>query len=180
MTETPEAINIRELMEYYGLKGVFGRVRLYLRQLKSYVLQALAMGSPLPGLTVLLQRARGVKIGKHVYIGPGVMFDELYPQLIAVEDYVSIGMQTLVFAHSNPTCSLELKQNYFPRKVAPTAIKKGAWIPPRCVILAGVTIGENAVIGAGSVVIRDVDPYTIVAGVPAKVVRDIREPAVDA
>jgi len=53
-------------------------------------------------------------------------------------------------------------------------------IPPRCVILAGVTIGENAVIGAGSVVIRDVDPYTIVAGVPAKVVRDIREPAVDA
>lgn len=173
--ETPEAINMRELMEYYGLKGVSGKVRLYVRQLKSHFLQVLAMASPLPGTIVALQRARGAKIGRHVYIGPGVMFDELYPQLITVEDYVSIGMQTLIFTHSNPTCSLELKQNYFPRKVAPTVIKTGAWIPPRCIILAGVTIGENSVIGAGSVVIRDVEPYTIVAGVPAKAVRKITE-----
>ena len=170
-TKEPEQINQLEIMQYYGYKGHIGIVRLYLRQLCNWALQTLAKMCPHPALTVMLQRARGVKIGKHVFIGSGVNIDDVYPHLVTIEDYVSIGMNTMIFAHSNPTCSLEVKQKYYPRKVAPTTIKKGAWIPPGCIILAGVTIGENSVVGAGSVVIRDVEPYTIVAGNPAKLVR---------
>lgn len=138
------------------------------------VLQVIAKISPHPGITVILQRGRGDKIDQHVYIGPGVIIDDLYPHLITIEDYVSIGMGTMIFAHSNPTCSLELKLNYYPREVAPVTIKKGAWIPPRCIILAGVTIGENSVVGAGSIINKDVSPYTVVAGNPAKFIKALK------
>jgi len=178
-TEEPEQINRRELMEYYGYKGRIGIIRYSFRYLCSWCLQTLAKISPHPGLAVILQRMRGVKIGNHVYIGPGVNIDALYPHLVTIEDYVSVGMNTMIFAHSNPTCSLEIKQRYYPRRVAPTIIKKGAWIPPGCIILAGVTIGENSIIGAGTVVIKDVEAYTLVAGNPAKLVRKLESPAVD-
>jgi acetyltransferase-like isoleucine patch superfamily enzyme len=171
--EQPETINKRELMDYYGYKGLSGSVRLFCRVSWSKILQSLATISPHPALTVLLQRMRGVKIGKHVYIGPSVLIDVMYPQLITIEDYVSIGW-SMIFAHSNPTCSIELKNKYYPRKVAPTTIKRGAWIPPGSIILAGVTIGENSVVGAGSVVVRDVEPYTVVAGNPAKLIKKLK------
>lgn len=173
--EQPEQINKREVMEHYGYRGPIGVLRLYLRLLYSWLFQALARSCPHPGLTVLLQRARGVKIGKHVFIGAGVTIDDVYPHLVAIEDYVSIGMNTMLFAHSNPTCSLELKLNYYPRKVAPITIRKGAWITPGCIILAGVTVGENSVVGAGSVVTEDIEPYTVVAGNPAKIVRRLKK-----
>lgn len=162
-------------MEYYGYRGCIGILKYYLRLLSSLFLQTLAKTSPHPALAVMFQRFRGVKIGKHVFIGPGVNIDDLYPHLVTIEDYVSIGMNTLIFAHSNPTCSLEIKQRYYPRKVAPTTIRRGAWVPPGCIILAGVTIGENSVIGAGSVVAEDVKPYTIVAGNPAKLVKKLEQ-----
>jgi len=53
--------------------------------------------------------------------------------------------------------------------------KKGASIGSSATILAGVTIGEYAIVGAGAVVTKDVPPYTIVAGVPARVLRVIKE-----
>lgn len=54
-----------------------------------------------------------------------------------------------------------------------TTIKKGASIGSNATIVAGVTIGENALVGAGAVVTKDVPPRTVVAGVPAKVLRTI-------
>ena len=169
--DEPEEINKKELMGYYGYKGKVGTAKYYFRYLGNWILQTLAKVSPHPGLTVKLQRLRGVKIGKHVYIGPDVNLDDLYPHLITIEDYVSIGMRTLIFVHSNPTCSIEIKNNYYQREVAPTTIKRGAWITPGCIILAGVTIGENSIVGAGSVVVKDVEPYTIVGGSPAKLIK---------
>lgn len=175
-SDEPEHINLRELMEYYRDKGPVGYIRFYLRLLWNWILQTLAKKSPSPGLTTMLQRIRGVNIGKHVFVGQGVNFDDLYPHLITLEDYVSIGMNTMIFAHSNPTCSLELKQHYYPRKVAPTTIKRGAWICPGCIILAGVIVEENSVVGAGSVVTTDVEAYTVVAGNPARVIRRLEHP----
>lgn len=172
--ENPEEINERELMDYYGYKGRIGNVKLKLRLLRSWVLQFLASFSPSSHLAVIFQRARGVKIGRHVFLGPNVSIDLLYPQLVTIEDYVSIGMNSMIFAHSNPTCSMYLKKHYYPRKVAPVVIKKGAWIPPGTIILHGVTIGENSVVGAGSLVLSDVEPFTVVAGVPAKLIKRLQ------
>ncbi len=57
----------------------------------------------------------------------------------------------------------------------PVRIESKAWIGFNAIILKGVTVGEGAVIGAGSVVTRDVAPYTLVAGNPARVIRDIEK-----
>lgn len=172
---TPEEINIRELMEYYGYKGRLGELRLKLKLLRCYILQFFASLSPSSGVAVMFHRAKGCKIGHHVYIGPGVHIDILYPGLVKIEDYVSIGMNSMIFAHSNPTNSIWLKQHYYPRKVAPVIIKKGAWIPPGVIVLCGVTIGENSVIGAHSLVIKNVEPYTVHAGIPAKEIAKLRK-----
>jgi maltose O-acetyltransferase len=59
------------------------------------------------------------------------------------------------------------------RVFAPIAIGNGAWLASRTTILPGVTIGEGAVVAAGAVVTRDVAPNTLVAGVPARVVRSL-------
>ncbi len=170
----PEEINERELLDYYGYKGKIGNLRLKMRLLRSWLLQQLSSISPSSGLAVIFQRARGVNVGNHVFIGPNVQIDLVYPHLVTIEDNVSIGMNCMIFAHSNPTCSVYLKQNFYPRSVGKVAIKKGAWVPPGVIVLSGVTIGENSVVGAGSVVVKDVEPFSIVGGIPARYIKDVR------
>ena len=173
--ETPEEINVRELMDYYGYEGKIGKIRLYFRMLNCWLLQLLASISPHAGITVLLHRMKGVKIGSHVYIGSNVQIDGTYPELITIEDYVSIGMNSMIFAHSNPTNSIWIKKHCYPRKTAPVVIKRGAWIAPGCTILSGVTIGEKSIVGACSLVMTDVKSYTVVAGAPAKPIKELKE-----
>ena len=167
----PERINEEELREYYHLKGTVGGIKLKMMLGRQYLLQRLADNPPHPRMTIAFQRMRGVRIGEHVFIGPHVHIDFLYPHLVTIDDFVSIGMNSMIFVHSNPTCSMWLKKRLYPRSVAPVHIKKGAWIPPGTMILPGVTVGEHSVIGAGSTVIRNVEPFTMVAGQPARFVK---------
>ncbi len=171
--KTPEEINMMELMEFYNYKGRIGKIKLMYRLFRSWILQFLASISPLSSLSVSFQRARGVKIGRHVFLGQNVSIDPIYPELVTIEDYVSIGMNSMIFAHSNPTCSKWLKEKHYPRKVASVLIKRGAWIPPGAIILCGVTIGENSIVGAGSLVMHNVEDYTVVAGSPAKLIKKL-------
>jgi acetyltransferase-like isoleucine patch superfamily enzyme len=60
--------------------------------------------------------------------------------------------------------------------VVPTLVKRGASVGTSSTILCGVTIGENAIVGAGSVVTKDVPPDAIVAGVPARILRKTKKP----
>ena len=165
-------------MQSYGYNGKVRVLKLFFRDIASFALGSLAQICPPEGLRLTLQRLRGVKIGKHVYLGLGVYIDNVYPHLVVIGDYVTIALNTMIFCHSNPSMSIEIKMNYYPRKVAPVTIKTGAWIGAGCIILAGITIGENAVVGAGSVVTKDVEPYTVVAGNPAKLIRKL-EPRQD-
>ncbi|MDP4117490.1 MAG: acyltransferase, partial [Bacteroidota bacterium] len=98
LMEPPEKINQQELMEYYGYRGSFGVIKFYFRYATSWILQTIAKFCPHYGISAKLQRMRGAKIGKHVYLGPRVTIDDLYPELITIEDYVSIGMETMIFA----------------------------------------------------------------------------------
>lgn len=164
--------NEGELLEYYGYKGRIGRFRLRFRFFKSWILHSIAYSSPHPGVVIKMQQARGVKIGKKCHISPYVLIDLLYPDMITIGDGVTIGSNCLIFAHANPTANLFLKKEY-PRKVEPVNIKSGAVLFPGCIVTAGVTIGENSMIGAGSVVFEDVPDYCVVVGNPARVVKKI-------
>lgn len=97
----------------------------------------------------------GVSIEDEVFVGHGVMFtNDVYPRAVN-ED-------------GSPQTELDWK-------VVETTVRKRASIGTNATILAGVTIGESAMVGAGAVVTHDVPDFAIVAGVPARVIGDVRK-----
>src|SRR5712671_3100549 len=95
----------------------------------------------------------GVELEDHVFVGHGVTFtNDLYPRAV------------------NPRGELQTDRDW---KVVPTIVRRGASIGSGSTILCGIEIGEDAIVGAGSVVTRDVPAGTIVVGNPARVVRKI-------
>jgi UDP-2-acetamido-3-amino-2,3-dideoxy-glucuronate N-acetyltransferase len=96
----------------------------------------------------------GVTIEDQVFIGHGVMFiNDRYPQATA-------------------DGQLQTEADW---QVIPTLVKRGASIGSGAVVMCGVTVGEDALVGAGAVVIHDVPDRAIVVGVPARVVKDAHE-----
>jgi acetyltransferase-like isoleucine patch superfamily enzyme len=110
---------------------------------------------------------KNCKISSHTFICEGVI----------IEDDVFVGHNVAFINDSYPraTTASGTLQTEADWKVEPTIVKKGASIGSGCTILANVTIGENAIVGAGSVVTKDVPPYAIVAGNPAKFFRRIEK-----
>jgi len=167
------SLNEKEIMEFYGFKGSSGHFSLKMKFLRTWILHSLAYSCPNSGFVVNLQRSRGVTIGKNCHISPYVLIDLVYPSLIKIGDNVTIGSNSLIFAHANPTANIFLKKGAYPRKVAEVTIKSGAVLFPGAIITAGVTIGENSMISAGSVVFEDVPDYCIAMGNPARVIKRI-------
>ncbi|BDQ31813.1 serine O-acetyltransferase [Nitrosopumilus zosterae] len=165
--------NEQELMDYYGYVGFGGRIKIRIKFLKSWIFHSLAYSSPLPSWSIKFQRMRGVKIGENCHISPYVLIDLLHPELIKIEDNVTISSNSMIFAHVNPSANDFLKKHGYPRTIKSVIVKKGAVISVGCIIIAGVTIGENAIVGAGSVVTQDVPDYCVVVGNPARVVKKI-------
>ena len=166
-------INEKELMDFYGYSGKFGKFQLKIRLLKSWILHSIAYSSPHPGITISMQKARGIKIGENCHIAPYVQLDWLYPSQISIEENVAIGSNTMIFAHINIGTNEFLKTEKYPRQVKPVIIKSGAWINPGCIITAGVTVGKNSIVSVGSVVTNDIPDYCIVAGNPARIIKKI-------
>jgi len=119
--------------------------------------------------SALIAANRGqVTIGRHSWIGPFC--------LIYGNGNVSIGDNVLIAAHT----SINTVSHHFERcdipindqgiYCDPVSIEDDAWIGMNAVILQGVTIGQGAIVGAGAVVTRDVPPWSIVMGVPARIV----------
>lgn len=167
------SINEKEVMEFYGYKGSIGRLKTKLKLLRSWILHSIAYSSPVSNFVVSMQRSRGVKIGKNCHFSPYVLIDLVYPEMINIEDNVTIGSNVMIFAHINPTANLELKRKAYPRKVEHVTVRSGAVLNPGSIITAGVTIGKNAIVSVGSVVTEDIPDYCIVVGNPARVVKKI-------
>ncbi len=106
---------------------------------------------------------KNCKISSHTFICEGVH----------IEDNVFIG-HNVTFINDkiprsvNPDGSMQSEENW---KVVETYIKKGASVGSSATILCGVTVGENAIVGAGAVVTKDVPPGVVVAGVPARIIK---------
>ena len=110
-----------------------------------------------------LSMGRGSTIGQRCYVDARAG--------IRVESDVSISREVCVL-----TAAHEPDSPDFGASLAPVRFERRSWIATRAVVMPGVRIGEGAVVAAGAVVLGDVDPYTIVGGVPAKVLRKRREP----
>ena len=166
-------LNEKELMEYYGYSGVFGRFQIRIKYINSWILHRLAFSSPHSGFAIKMQRARGVKIGENCHFNPYTFIDLIYPKLVHIEDNVTLGSFSMIFAHSNPTANLFLKNGEYPRKVGEVTIKSGAVINPGSIVTSGVTIGKNSIISPGSVVTQNIPDHCVVVGNPARVVKKI-------
>ncbi len=106
---------------------------------------------------------KNCKISSHTFICEGVHID----------DNVFVGHNVTFINDKYPRSTSDSGelQTEADWKVEETYVKKGASIGSSSTILCGITIGENAIVGAGAVVTKDVPPNTIVAGVPAKIIR---------
>jgi len=167
------SINEGELMEYYHYKGNFGKIKLRAKILRSWILHSLAYSCAHSGFCIRLQRARGVIIGKNCHFCPYVQIDLVYPELVNIGDNVTLGANTMIFAHMNPTANVFLKKGEYPRKIEPVTIKSGAVLTPGTIVMAGITVGKNSIVSPGSVVTQDVPDYCVVVGNPARVVKKI-------
>ncbi len=112
---------------------------------------------------------RQIGLGRNVFINHGCSFLDLGG--ITIEDEVMVGPRVNITSENHPV-EVADRKTLVPGAVV---IKRNAWIGGAASIMPGVTIGENTVVAAGAVVTKDVPANTVVAGVPAKVVKDIEE-----
>lgn len=114
----------------------------------------------------------GLKIGKDCFIGDETLID-LYDR-VTLEDQVTLGQRVLVLTHLNVGYSNHPLQKLFPKTSKPVIFESGCVIGANSTILPGITVGRESFVAAGSVVTKDVPPNSLVAGVPAKVVRKLK------
>lgn len=108
------------------------------------------------------------RVGKEVFVNFGCTF--LDQGGITIEDGVFIGPGVKVVTEEHP----EQPDVRHTLETRPIIICRKAWIGAGAIILPGVTIGENAIVAAGAVVTKDVPDNTVVAGIPAKILRSIK------
>lgn len=108
---------------------------------------------------------QNVYVGNDVSIGNNVKIQNnvsVY-DTVTLEDDVFCGPSMVFTNVINPRSAIERKDEY-----RPTLVKQGATLGANCTIVCGVTVGEYAFVGAGAVIIRDVPPYALMVGVPAR------------
>ncbi len=141
------------------------------------VMKAVARTFPLNAVRLRALRAAGYEIGKGVYVGEGLhVTDELASPLVAglsIGERASVAQRVIVVLSSHPNDS-ELRRHVGVRTAA-VQIGHDAWIGAAAILLPGVTVGHHAVVGAGAVVTRNVEPWTVVAGNPARPIRRLRD-----
>ena len=144
---------------------------------KKKLLKLISKQLPGNGLRIRLLRMCGYEIGDDVYIGEDfIIIDDLGDSdfNLSLGDRASISPRVTFVLHTQPNESRIVP--YVNSHKGSITIASDAWIGTGAVILPGLIIGEGAVVGANSVVIKDVAPYTVVGGVPAHEIKEVDVP----
>lgn len=110
-----------------------------------------------------------LEVGRNVFVNQGCRFNDIGG--IEIGDEVMFGPDVSLISSGHPVAPAERRRGI---TAAPIRIGRNVWIGASAMILQGVTVGEDSVIGAGAVVTHDVPPGTLAVGSPARVVRAIR------
>ena len=162
---------------------VFGRGRVQLKMKgKKDCTFVVGQDSLIEGVVTFERDNAVVRIGARTFIGGGASI--IASKRVEIGDDVLIAWGVTIVDHNSHSISFSKRKDdvlawRLGRKdwsnvvIAPVKIADKVWIGFNSIILKGVTIGEGAIVGAGSVVTKDVSPWTIVAGNPARVIREI-------
>ena len=125
-----------------------------------------------------LMRKMGCHVGKGCFIGDHVRIDTGHADMITLEDGVSVAGGTRLLCHQRDFREYYVGSDYnaLGYTIKPIVLKKGCLIGMESFVLPGVTVGEGAIVGAGSLVTKDIPAWTVATGRPAKVVREIPQP----
>jgi len=129
---------------------------------------------------VLEQASARIAIGSRTHVGGGTLLAAA--SNIEIGDDVLIAFEAIIMDHNSHSLKFRERQHdvhdwirgkkdWSTVTMEPVKISNKAWIGVRAIVLKGVTVGEGAVVGAGSIVTSDVPPWTIVAGNPARIIR---------
>lgn len=129
----------------------------------------MGMNAPSQGMRVKMYKWAGIKIGTPFVFGSHVFMDVMFPD-ITIGDNVILAGYDYVLSHSNVMWGFKAGEG----GIKPVVIKNGARISINVTILPGVTIGENAVIGAGAVVTQDIPDNCLAVGIPAKPIKFLK------
>ncbi len=144
----------------------WAKVRSPFKVALNYVVVSLCRILPSLSLKRWLLRRIGVRVGKNVAFGLESTVDIFYPELIEIGDNTIIGYNTVILAHEFLVNEL---------RVGEVKIGRNVTIGANCTILPGVTIGDNSIISAHSLVNSDIPPNVLAGGVPARVIRSLFE-----
>lgn len=128
-------------------------------------------------LRPIILRKLGCKVGKGVFVGDYVRIDLNHADMITIEDRAHITSGCRLLCHQRDLSDYHIGDDYsiVGYNIKPIVLKKGSLVGMDSFVMPGVTVGEGAIVGAGSLVTKDVPAWTIVAGRPAKVIREITE-----
>lgn len=157
-----------------GPRHIYLRIDYFLK----WLIMAIQKNWPLNPISMKIRpwlwKLVGVNASGHFNVGYDVYFDVGNSHLITIEDGVWITSRCIILCHKRVLKDYIFGDdiNCCPMQEKPVVLKRGCHIGMGSIIMPGVTIGEGAIIGAGSVVTRDIPPYTCAVGIPAKVVKE--------
>lgn len=142
--------------------------------LKFRFARMLVSNFPLNSVRVWGLKLLGFKVGKHVYVGSGLMltmFNSKSNCELIIGDRVAIAPRVTLILASDANWSR--LNEIIPPVEGKIELKNDCWLGAGVFVMPNVAVGEMAVVATGSVVTKNVSPYTVVAGVPAKIIKTL-------
>jgi len=122
-------------------------------------------------------RKKGIKLGKNTFWGNirTISIDTTRPSLVEIGDNVRIDTGMTILTHDYPTWVFRYVYNDFVNSSGRVKIGNNVYFAQHCTVLKGVTVGDNCIIGFGSLITKDIPPNSIAVGRPAKVIGNLDE-----